>query len=664
MKLIYLKSSNFLSFSDLEYYFGDTPVLLQGENLSESESQESNGSGKSSILAMIAYCLIQQPLRKTDVRDCELVKWGEKIATLELHIYCDLRKETLIIQRSIPTKGSSKLSLEIKKGDDITKVQYATVNDGNKFILQWLDLTSDDIKNYYLINRLNYKSFFSSSNTDKLKLITRLSESTKVDEIIEDINLQNQDQKQNTLSLEKEQAKIIGSIDFIKDKIKEEKEKDYLTIKQSKLDNLSTYINNQLNLIIEAKESEESYKQELSDLEHKKDKINLSIKECEWKKGLINCDYSSEYSAINGELSECNDIIKLIESGVLKNRQEIKSLTINKNALEVELAGLIECPSCKHSWLPTSQDPKDVKKSIEKIKTSIQALESLIQEYEDEKVLIEEGIIEINNKISSIKAKEQESINAVSEIDLKIRTKRNEIRSLDIEIKSANDLLNKTIDNINTSHSNIEKAELERDKIELENDNTEIDLLQSKLDSYQHQYDDITDKMSESQSLEQSNSMWVQRMKSFKMNLATTQLEIIQNYMNKILGDMKSDMRVMLEGFKTLASGEIKEEITAYVVRDEIRKISLFSEGEYGRLELALILAVQSMLNHNNKYGGLSFLHIDEVLEGVDGLGLQNIMKSLSTIKQAMFVTTHVTNRNLYPHILTVQKVNKSSKIK
>ena len=78
-----MRLKNFLSFKTLDHTFRKAPVLVQGKNLTEIESKETNGSGKSSMLSAITFAIINSPMRK-QVLDRDLITWGEDEAEFGL----------------------------------------------------------------------------------------------------------------------------------------------------------------------------------------------------------------------------------------------------------------------------------------------------------------------------------------------------------------------------------------------------------------------------------------------------------------------------------------------------------------------------------------------------------------------------------------------------
>lgn len=182
MRPIKLKLTNFLSFKELEYDFEEGPVLLVGENRSD-EGQESNGSGKTAIQSAIEKCWLDYTSRK-NVRDIDLIRRGQKESVIESWIYCAVRDQVLHIKRVLTRKGNK---LELYINDE--PIQFATVNDGNNRIIEWIGITKEDLSNYYIVNKERFASFFSSSNSQKLQLMARFSNVGFLDDIDNDIKV-------------------------------------------------------------------------------------------------------------------------------------------------------------------------------------------------------------------------------------------------------------------------------------------------------------------------------------------------------------------------------------------------------------------------------------------------------------------------------------------
>lgn len=662
MKPIKLILKNFQSFQNEEYDFKDKPVLIQGKNLTEIESQQSNGSGKSTIENAIAYAYLGSSLYGKEVLDKDLVRYGEKEGVVELHTYCAQRNETLIIRRIISVKGSSQL--ELYKNSEENPIQVASVRDGNNYIIEWLGIVPEDLKNFFIISRDNYKSFFSSSNTDKMKLISRFSNFTFIDGTKKKIEMDISSLQEEEMGLTSELNKIIGKEEVYKEDLEEEKNRD---LEQEYEDNIFSYqkkIEGYKSEIQEAEVSIEEYNQKIKNYNSDIEQVEKDIVEKEKKLISSAIDFSEEYS--------------LIEKG-------IKSLTVNKDKIEINkgeinkivkdfnkklsdinlsLMGAVKCPKCSFEFVPGKEvDVEESKKQIpllnkeiennslelSTLEVKLQEIEKNIGEFKKEKVLCEEE----EEKNSLLLRRIRKGLE-----DLK-DNKANYERSIKVCYKK----IEMYQENIKTLKQSILDTE-KRIKDEKREDNADkIKELEGVLKLIEKQKKEKEKEIKKVQETIFNTFQWIVRFKDFKLNLSLKQIKIIEGYINKYLMDMNSDLRVVIEGYKQMADGSLKEEITASIERDGLqRRFKTFSGGERCRLEMAMILALQAMINATNSYGGLHFLHIDEITEGIDPLGLKLLMKSLECFDFPILVTTHVMNV-VYPEVLMVVKEFGISKI-
>ena len=70
------------------------------------------------------------------------------------------------------------------------------------------------------------------------------------------------------------------------------------------------------------------------------------------------------------------------------------------------------------------------------------------------------------------------------------------------------------------------------------------------------------------------------------------------------------------------------------------------------------------MINSTHPYGGLDFLSVDEVFEGVDSIGLKNLVESAKKLQVAVMIITHVTDEEVSDDVLLIEKINGESQIK
>ena len=675
MKLDKIILENFLTYKDLEYNFSSNPLLVQGRNLTE-EDQESNGSGKSGIFSGIEFCIAGSNSR--DVRDKELVMFGEKEARTQLFASCDVRKESIHIDWTIKVKGSNVLTLNIIKEGASRNVSFSNVNDGKRFILNWFDIEKEDLFNYYIINKSRFKSFFKASNKEKVELINRFSDASIIDGLDK---IDTSDLKQEHISIKANINKVEGMIEVISGQILEEKNKDVEAEIQNKKEVLAEDIAEALedkdNVSKEIKEInakassdlEELIKLEsdLKALEINVDAAKLLVDEfveTDFKESLeqANSDRDIQYDLLDNEVDQIDDM-------------DLKSLKVNKliKDLEVELSGAITCPSCSTEFTLDCKHGSldDVKSKMYKAKEISKTISLKVTSHEDKITSIKDTIKGVELKLSSISKDKQIESKQKQVLINSLNSATNEVQILNKNILRLTSLTNEHKIDIADCKVDIKKFDLlvQGFKAELKNIDTSITKsnlrpleerlvsLRANLDKLELEYNDKGDEI-------YRMNQWINNFKQFRMHLANQSLEAIEFQMNRYLVGMQSDLKVKLEGFKMLANGTFKEEITAKIIRNVERTFSSFSGGEQGRLLFAAILANRYMINSTHKYGGLDFLSIDEVFEGVDSLGLKKLVKSAKQLEIAVMIITHVTDEEVNDDILLIEKVNGISNIK
>jgi ABC-type lipoprotein export system ATPase subunit len=238
----------------------------------------------------------------------------------------------------------------------------------------------------------------------------------------------------------------------------------------------------------------------------------------------------------------------------------------------------------------------------------------------------------LNNQITSIN-----KINTdISNIENSITAKESFIGNYTLQIQQINCSVfeSKAIEIQKKIDNTLENFEtVQKDKLKLENDKFET-------------------------------SQWIFNFVKFKSFLAQKSLLVLQTKINEFLKEMKSDLRLKLEGFKEKADGKLKEKITP-IVFDNGNEIEFgeLSGGERIRVDQATVLTCQSIINETHPYGGLDLIWADEITEGLDSLGLKLLMNSMPKNK-TILLTTHIVMDSLYENILTVENNNSISKIK
>lgn len=666
MKPVKLTAKNWLTFKELEYTFEDRSLMIQGKNLTD-EGQASNGSGKSAIQGAIEKCILNNTSRSTT--DKELINYDEDEAYISLSIYCPIRKETLLIERKIHRSKGGSAQLSINNVEKY-KFEDKMVSQIDSFILEWIRISTIDLQNNYIIAEDKFTSFFSSPNAKKVELIHRFSNASMVNGIENEVDVDIKEVNKKIEIVTASINEINGEIAANEKLLLKEQERDLKQEQQSQIDSL--------NVEIETLRDKKAFK---SVLNYLGELFILSIeKEIEALQETLNSKQTVleklNVKSLNDRLSQI-DKDRLKFNDTVKEKQELKE-ELNTSYDEIiellneanrNLAGIITCPKCKHEFL-LSNDKVDIAKE----KESVKELELLKNETDSEITNVTNEIQSIKtDKISPLNIEERQINENIAKINKQIREVNGEITNIKLSIECLNNEIKlkegklkihlsviSSIDNeIVHIQNNIKEIQKQNTKTnpkvkefetEIESLNQQKEVKQQELEKLQQELNEVT--------------QWTYNFKKFKLHLAEKSIKLIQGYCNKYLSEMKSDLRIKIEGFKMKADKTIKEEITAYVIRDgEMRNFGNFSAGERGRMEYAMILALKAIIDSSNKWGGLQLLMTDECPSGLDSLGLSLIVKSLDVFQFPILITTHIQSESYLDNVLLVTKKNKVSTI-
>lgn len=657
---------NFGPFESIDYDFKQEAIAVIGENRTQDD-QLSNGSGKSFLEQGLFYGIYGVNLR--DKQDKKLIRKGFDTAYICVFIYCPIRRQTLKIERELRAKGSSVLAIYlIHDGDEIEieKVQFATVLDGNRYIANWVEISAEDAKSYYIVSKGNYNSFFRSSNTEKLALISRFINFSMLDKtksIIDDKVLVLNEEKQ---VLDRSKASYEGKLSVYQEQLQEildsnPEEEQLREIKKAEdyIEDVKRAIESNELRISKEQQSVLGLKHSLSELEKLRTKVSEELS------NIDTSNFDTIYKEIDEDVDMCRQEKRTKENSLNVIQNRIVDIKRILNKIEVLLSGIIVCPNCQHEFfLKTDKTVQEIKKQKEvaeielnkeseekKIaEKSIEELDSVLDEYMSLKSQTDKEFDEVANQQRSLKKKILELEHNIGGLDQQIKSKENLVKTLQNEIENGENLISLKLTYI---------KDLKNTKVVKKS----TDEIENTIKETEHLIDDQCKKITNKNDEIFKIQRWTQRFKDFKMYLAMEQLKNIQSRANEILKSMGSDLRLMIEGFKVDAKGKVKEEITPYVFRDEMESFFYYSGGEQARTEIALILAIQQMINATKQYGGMQFLLVDEILESADSLGIENIISSIKFLKQSSIIVTHVPKINEEINQIRIIKENGISRL-
>jgi len=668
MELISITAKNFQSFQELEYTFlSGEPVLILGENKSDT-GQESNGSGKSVMVSVIEMCLLHTTSKKAN--DKELVMWGETQSNVSLTIHCPIRKETMLIERIISVKNGGQSQLSI---NGIIKYAFEDnmVREIDKSIIDWIGISAEDLQNFFILSKFKYKSFFDASNTQLVQLIGRFSNSSIIDGIDKDIIKETEEKEKVLLKKNDEKNEIFGMIKVHEENLNIElttdkkelveneiRRIDYLIIDEGeKIGNFDKKVLDNITLIT-------TYEDKLLDQLSSLQKANLEIQ----KLNKDTTDFETRFKAVDD---------KVVQTKEEKEKYELKKSTLSKDYSEVSqilteidlnIRGSVTCPKCQHQFIVGKEDIdieeekvahkqtsailEELNKSLAEVKVTIEAFDPTLRNLRRDRVVIETE----ENELRTQKRNIQNSI---------INLER-EKGSLENNIQLCKDKNETTKSYIKDCKAKIEELELSKvtvtvdkfdNKARIASIKENIISCNNKIKQIETESSIINDEIFEIKK-------WSFTFKEFIQFLSAKTLKILEGYANKFLFDIHSDLRVELSGYKIKSDGTLSDKITATVIRDgEAHSIGTFSGGEHDRLEAAMIDCVSHAINSTHKYGGLSFLSLDEIFNSSDGLGIKLLTDSYLELKKNVLITTHVPHNQYGCQVLKVTKENRVSSI-
>ena len=655
---------NFLSIEEFEYFFkeGET-VAIKGQNLTD-KGKRSNGSGKSSIQQAIEFLHKGSCSRKTT--NGKLVRRGSLMSMLEIEYFNTKTQKSLIITRTIPLKDSTTLKIQWNGVD----VPFEKVDSGNDWLVQYFGIEKEDMASFYFPNEVSFIPFFLSSNTKKVAFVNRFSGANLIDsskaKIERDIDLLVEEKG----GLEKELAKLQAKAELIQESIDGQDSEAFEKEKLQRVERVFIEIGGK-----EAKQSEVS--QYLANILKKvrRERLLVHPKLQSWlKAGKSLAEVEETLSAPKPDnVVEAEATSKSVEElkGIAakekaKIKLELQEVSRKLSSVEKELLGVIICPKCSYEFFHGDNRPvDDVRKEKEEIEKKVKDFETRVLEKEsnlkDCDNMLQTCNIVTETYTSSLKAlssqyqevlknfntltSELNKARSAANMSLSLaKATRKSCREIDVEIAELHAKMEKI------RGESLDPTLLEKSKLQLEEVQKDIYFHNAACTQKDVEIAEVT--------------QWLTIMKRFKQELANEKLRVIQGLANHHLEEMGVDVQLKIDGYKLLASGEIREEITGYVIdKGEIVEYPSQSKGERIRIDYAIILAIRSLLNASSESGGIDLLFSDEITEGLDDLGTESLLETLSKTDNTILFTTHVLPDNIFPNMLYVRKINDVSQI-
>lgn len=407
-KLSEITAENICSFNNLHYALNQGVTTLVFGNNMDNESQGSNGSGKSALIECIATGITGSPLRK--VKNEEIINDSADECVIRLEFFNDASDEVFTILRRILRKGGSMVECLIKREGKLITTDEAvcpSVDAYNRYILEKLGITKDELYNNFLLSRHKYQDFLSSSDKDKKEIINRFSNANLVDIAVDKVL---EDKKPVDEALHKAELKVAGldgRIETLAEQIQKEEDstREKARTKSQRLADMEKSIGGKRALIRDCKEEMEILKASYTEIE-KADKqmqaledSESSVGEClEIITGLLASLQCSSLSDWNGIVTEKKDKIEKLSG----------ELSLWDTALEETKKKLHEATKKRDAFLEKHRvfsENMKVKVSgydeeLKRLDMQITGLTGQITELGKQKATLTAAIENLNNKLA------------------------------------------------------------------------------------------------------------------------------------------------------------------------------------------------------------------------------------------------------------------------
>lgn len=469
-KLKSIEAENLCAFRSLAYTLQQGVTTLIFGNNKDNDSQQSNGAGKSALLECIAVGLTGSPLRK--IRTEEIINDAAEQCRIILHLANDASNEELIIARSIPRKGASIVACKLYRGGELVTTDEAvqhSVDAYNKYILEKLGITREELLNNFILSKYRYEDFLSSSDKEKKEIINRFSNGILVDEAIarveEDIEPLSSEQQKIDLEL----AGIDGRIEMLQEQIAKE-----VAAGEERGRNRETRIAELEEAIASKREYIRTHKETLTGIDATIAEVDKADKELQ---ALESSDTSLEecLKAIDAVMTllpdarrtDWNHTLKLKKEDLLLAQSSLENLDASVNHAEAVLKekyDAFEKFKVQYTDFVTKYGDKceEYSTRLQEIDKMLRSLASRLEELRRKRRVISAGIDELSNKLAgSITCPKcgHEFLVAQPNFDIEAGTK---------ELRLRQQQLSEINGNIEAEQNSSEEAEMQQSKLNSE----------------------------------------------------------------------------------------------------------------------------------------------------------------------------------------------------
>lgn len=406
-QLVELKAKNICAFEDLHYCpIQNQATLVFGNNL-DNDSQNSNGSGKSALIEALAVGILGEPLRKVNAD--EIINDRFDTAEVCIKLVNAATNTSMTVSRTLSRKNPQDIAIDLEQNGVVESIKQASVLDYNRYVLDAIGLSKDDILHNFILTARKYQSFLSSSDKDKKEIINRFSNGVMVDESIEALHEDIEPLQKSLQEAENEVAKCSGRVCALSEEIER-----IVNDEASNKTNIQERIN-------EIQDSITSKRIDIRDNKQKIEELNAYLDELDKfdaeMQSLEKSDvaFASALKTIRErfkalKIQEISDYTKKIESSHIacdEAVKEIKDLTkeqasILAKAEELKIAAQAIQESNQVEFAEIDKQSKVLEKEISQLRDRLRELKEQTKSFTERRSVVCKSIAALEKQLAGV----------------------------------------------------------------------------------------------------------------------------------------------------------------------------------------------------------------------------------------------------------------------
>lgn len=405
-KLNRIIAENICAFRELDYTLQQgVTTLVFGDNR-DNESQRSNGSGKSALIECVAVGITGSPLRK--IKNEEIINDNADECFIRLQFTNDSSTEVFAVERQLFRKGASVASCTIERDGKPVETDEAvqpSVDAYNKYILEKLGITRDELFNNFILSKHKYQDFLSSSDKDKKDIINRFSNGIIVDEAIVKLQQDIAPIEAELKNAELEMAGIDGRIEMLVEQIynEENSREEKTRTKVEKIATIENTISKKRTLIRERRTEIEALKiarTEITAMDKSVEAVENSdkpLEEClsEIKFNLSTTgtltDWDSVIASKKERIYQAQTELSQLDNDTTQVETNVVQFTKSHTALKVEHHKFMDCSTKKSEGF---------KAELARLDSQITDINKLSTELKGKRRILSSAIESLSNQLA------------------------------------------------------------------------------------------------------------------------------------------------------------------------------------------------------------------------------------------------------------------------